>query len=81
METLIDFIVNNYIWFLVISLIIIFALIGYLVDLTNVDKKVKKKINSPIVQEEENVVKVHPSVEAYTNEVFDDPLIDDENTL
>lgn len=81
METLIDFIVNNYIWFLVISLIIIFALIGYLVDLTNVDKKVKKKINSPIVQEEDKSVKVHPSVEAYTNEVFDDPLIDDENTL
>ena len=38
MEALIDFLVNNYIWFLVITLILIFALIGYLVD-TNEQKK------------------------------------------
>ena len=35
MDTLIDFLLNNYIWFLVISLILIFALIGYLVDASN----------------------------------------------
>ncbi len=32
MQTFIDFLVNNYFWFLIISLILIFALIGYLVD-------------------------------------------------
>ncbi len=32
MQTLIDFLVNNYLWFIIISLILIFALIGYLVD-------------------------------------------------
>ena len=42
MEILIDFILNNYIWFLVIALILIFSLIGYLVDMTN---HIKKKDN------------------------------------
>ena len=43
MDTLIEFLLNNYIWFLVISLILIFALIGYLVDInTNKDKDTKK---------------------------------------
>ncbi len=32
MQTFIDFLVNNYLWFLIISFILIFALIGYLVD-------------------------------------------------
>ena len=32
MQTFIDFLVNNYLWFLVITIILIFALIGYLVD-------------------------------------------------
>ena len=32
MQAFIDFLVNNYLWFLVISLILVFALIGYLVD-------------------------------------------------
>jgi len=44
MNNLIDFILNNYIWFLVIALILIFALIGYLVDMTN-NVKSKKKEN------------------------------------
>ena len=42
MDVLIDFILNNYIWFLVIALILIFALIGYLVDITNPVKNKKK---------------------------------------
>ena len=65
MDTLIDFLLNNYIWFLVISLILIFALIGYLVDAST--NKEDKKIT------------VHPSVEVYTNDEFDDPLIKDKN--
>ena len=32
MQTLLDFLVNNYLWFLIISLILVFALIGYFVD-------------------------------------------------
>ena len=41
MQNIIDFITNNYLWFLIITLIIIFILIGYLVEITN-----NKNINS-----------------------------------
>ncbi len=77
MDILIDFLINNYIWFLVISLILIFALIGYLVDVTT--PKLDKKNNKvkPIIKDdrESNNFHVHPSMEAYKNEEFDDPLI------
>ncbi len=77
MDILIDFLLNNYIWFLVISLILIFALIGYLVDITTPKLKNKKEEVKPILkmEKEENKFHVHPSVEAYTDENFDDPLI------
>lgn len=42
MQAFIDFLVNNYLWFLVISLILVFALIGYLVD-TNEKKEILEK--------------------------------------
>lgn len=32
MELILDFLVDNYLWFLIISLILVFGLIGYLVD-------------------------------------------------
>ena len=32
METFTDFLVSNYLWFLITSIILVFALIGYLVD-------------------------------------------------
>jgi len=32
MDFIVDFLVNNYMWFLVITIILIFALIGYVVD-------------------------------------------------
>lgn len=50
MDKVIDFLLNNYIWFLVTSLILLFALIGYLVDSTNNYTKKKKegKIKSKI---------------------------------
>lgn len=77
MNTFLEFLSNHYIWFLVISLIIIFALIGYLVDSsTNKNKRSKIKPIMPIKNEK---TKIHPSVEAYTDEVFDDPLIEDKN--
>lgn len=45
MQTFIDFLADNYLWFLIISLILIFALIGYLVD-TNEKKQQEKQKNS-----------------------------------
>lgn len=78
MDTLIDFLLNNYIWFLVISLILIFALIGYLVD-ANTPKQSKSKVKPIAPINEPKKVEVHPSVEVYTNEDFDDPLINDKN--
>lgn len=44
MGSIISFLSNNYIWFLIISLILIFALIGYLVD-TKQDDRFNKKID------------------------------------
>ena len=40
-----NFLANNYVWFLIISLILIFALIGYLVDSKEIKsgKKIKKQ--------------------------------------
>lgn len=32
MEAILNFLVDNYLWFLIISLILIFGLIGYIVD-------------------------------------------------
>ena len=81
MDKVIDFLINNYVWFLVISLIIIFALIGYLVDLTNprLRKQENKKLdNKASINEDIKPVKliepiggeteefkVHPSVASY----------------
>jgi hypothetical protein len=50
MQAFIDFLVNNYLWFLVISLILLFALIGYLVD-TN-----EKKENTSDTSEDEETI-------------------------
>lgn len=80
MDTFVEFLLNNYIWFLVMALIIIFALIGYLVDITNPNNE--KKFVKPIAPVAPDTKKhVHPSVSAYTNEDFDEPLIDEKNTL
>ena len=79
MDKLIDFLLNNYIWFLVISLILIFALIGYLVDATTNKGEEKKKVKPIAPLKEDIKVSVHPSVEVYTNDEFDDPLIKDKN--
>lgn len=76
MDTVIEFLLNNYLWFLVISLILIFALIGYLVDSMN--KEAKKAKIKPIAKvEEDEKIEIHPSIEEYTNDEFDEPLISD----
>lgn len=43
MEAIVSFLADNYIWFLVITLILVFALIGYLVD-TKQDERFTKEI-------------------------------------
>ncbi len=45
MDAFTNFLANNYVWFLIISLILIFALIGYLVDSKEIKtgKKLKKQ--------------------------------------
>ncbi len=45
MDAFTNFLANNYVWFLIISLILIFALIGYLVDSKEIKsgKKIKKQ--------------------------------------
>ena len=70
MDVLVDFLLNNYIWFLIISLILIFALIGYLVDST-----------TPKIKEEKQDFKnnLRFKEEETTNETFDEPLIDDQS--
>ncbi len=80
MDRLIDFLLNNYIWFLVISLILVFALIGYLVDITTNPKNKKNEVK-PLNNntQEPKKVEVHPSVAIYTNDYFDKPLIDEAN--
>ena len=75
MDVLVNFLLNNYIWLLIVCLIIVFALIGYLVDASDDTKKKTKNKVKPISNIEDNNFKVHPSVQAYTNDNFDEPLI------
>lgn len=77
MDIFIDFLVNNYLWVLIIFLIILFALIGYLVDSTT--PKDKTKIKRMQYNSSNFERKVHPAVEAYTNDDFDEPLITEKN--
>lgn len=69
MQSFIDFLVNNYLWFLVISLILVFALIGYLVDTS--EKKVEKKIEERPIEEKKEIV-VNLSQDSQATEVLDD---------
>ncbi len=55
MEKLINFITSNYLWFLISSLIVIFALIGYLVDMTNHQRPKKEPKKSPKKEQEKNI--------------------------
>lgn len=51
MNALIDFLVNNYLWFIIISLILIFALIGYLVDTSEKFQKDKEEtVDSSVLE-------------------------------
>lgn len=55
MQTIIDFLANNYLWFIIIALILIFALIGYLVDTSEKTNQSSLMENSNL--ENENSIK------------------------
>lgn len=54
MEYFTDFLVSNYLWFLVTSIVLVFALIGYLVD-QNEQKKGLSSINNKPKEKEVNL--------------------------
>lgn len=66
MQTFIDFLVNNYFWFLIISLILVFALIGYLVDTSEKPSKIKKE-ELPPKEPLETVEPLQQSTKEVTN--------------
>lgn len=60
MQTFIDFLVNNYLWFIIIALILIFALIGYLVDTS-------ERANKNNILKEDSVGPIQQNTEAIDN--------------
>ncbi len=51
MQAFIDFLVNNYLWFIIVSIILIFALIGYLVDTSEKPTQVRKMDDeTPVIE-------------------------------
>lgn len=69
MDTIITFLADNYIWFLVVTLILIFALIGYLVD-TKKDERFTQSIS--LDDEVMNKVKVAETVNLTLNDMVSD---------
>lgn len=57
MEKIIDFIGNNYSWFLTITIILLFALIGYIIDSKRNKNDLFKKTENELVEESlENLI-------------------------
>ena len=51
MQAFIDFLVNNYLWFIIVSIVLIFALIGYLVDTSEKPTQVRKMDDeTPVIE-------------------------------
>ena len=63
MQTFIDFLVNNYLWFIIISFILIFALIGYLVD-TNEKKNKEESFEDTLDASNIENIKVEKTAES-----------------
>ena len=77
MEVFINFLIDNYIWFLVISGVLLFALIGYLVDTSKLPKEPKDK---EVVPKEPKPKKEKKKKEKKdNNDGYDMPLMKDEN--
>ena len=88
MDTILDFLVDNYIWVLIISVFLILVLIGYIVDQKKKLKKVKEQevvanneinINSPVQEEVQNINVVPAPVAA--EPVVEQPVSNVTNTI
>ncbi len=67
MENIIDFIANNYAWFLTITIILLFALIGYIADTKrNKDDLLKKSENE---MEELSIENININEEKSLNDI------------
>ncbi len=60
-QTVIDFLANNYLWFIIIALILIFALIGYLVD-TSERASQSSNLEEQMLEENKDTVSMENSV-------------------
>ncbi len=86
MGGIISFVVDNYIWFIVISVILVFALIGYIVDVTskqNISKNTKETNNNVIEISEDKpineiVSEKKPSEKEIKKEMYEEPVVIDE---
>lgn len=67
MEKIVDFIGNNYAWFLTITIILLFALIGYIVDTKRNKNDLLKKTENEI--EEINLENIKVQEEKSLNDV------------
>lgn len=77
METIISFLADNYIWFLVITLILVFALIGYMVDIKQ-DERFTKKIE--LDKELTRKVEVAEAANISLNDMVEDAHKKEQNT-
>ena len=75
MQNILNVIQTHYLSFLIITLIIIFILIGFIVDESKPKDKKKKTQFKTIDEVTLHESKVQPSIEKNTNDQFDDPLI------
>lgn len=66
-----DFLANNYLWFLVISIFLIFSLIGYFVD-----QDEQKKGISTIVGNHKKDLDIHELAEHAENKTLNNAVID-----
>lgn len=72
MQKFVDFLANNYMLFLLISLVLVFALIGYLVDSKKKEKIAAEKEKGEVIVKEE--VKEVTLNETVTPIIVEDPV-------
>lgn len=66
-----DFLANNYLWFLVISLVLIFSLIGYFVDQAEQKKGVSMLVKEKPVEKDIHELAVNAANKSLTAAVAD----------
>lgn len=77
MNTLITFLIDNYVWFLVISIVLIFSLIGYLVESSKVSAtKNTDKVADPVIKPKEEK-KERTKKEKNKKKNSDDDILED----